>query len=79
MRALLCLSFVLFSFLTFAQEDRLEDIPMAQDDRDSEIVLKHMIKEAHWLDQIKIRVNYGVVYISGTYMDMNHIDLFFYS
>lgn len=80
---ILCLLLCLSSFPLLAQttsesapavtDARLEDIPVAQDDKDSEIVLRNMIKQAHWLDQVKIKVSLGVVYISGNYKNKDHM------
>ncbi len=78
-RTILCLLYFLLSFPLIAQETpeiteaRLEEIPVAQDDKDSEIVLKHMIKEARWLDRVKIKVNHGVLYIDGNYKNKDHM------
>ncbi len=54
-------------------EARLEDIPVVQDDRDSQIVLTNMLKKAGWLESVKINVSLGVVYISGKYKNKEHM------
>lgn len=52
---------------------KVQDLPEAQDDRDSKIVLTHMMKEANWLDDVKINVSHGVVYITGEYRNKDHM------
>lgn len=54
-------------------DDRLSDIPVAQDDQDSEVILRYMIKKANWLRSVKINVDHGIVYINGEYEDKNHM------
>lgn len=54
-------------------DNRLNDIPVAQDDQDSQIILRYMIKKANWLKHVTISVDHGVVYINGEYDDKNHM------
>lgn len=53
--------------------DRLADLPVAQDDRDSQVVLTQMIRQADWLPRIRLKVDHGVVYISGSYNNKDHM------
>ncbi len=77
--------FILFTHFSFSlpaqetsspevMEARLEEIPVAQDDKDSEVVLQHMVRQAKWLDNVKIKVNHGVLYITGNYKNKDHMN-----
>lgn len=55
-------------------DNRLADIPVAQDDSDSQIVLTQMIRKAEWLANVKIKVDHGVVYITGNYKNKDHMN-----
>lgn len=54
-------------------DERLSDIPVAQDDLDSEVILRYMIRKAHWLGSVKIDVDHGIVYITGEYQNKTHM------
>ena len=83
-KTLCCLLLILFQVSVHAQtiseapapevsDARLDEIPVAQDDKDTQVVLTNMIRQAKWLDQVKLKVSLGVVYITGTYKNKDHM------